>query len=541
MRKDIIKKLSIVLGLTLISLIISYSICEPIAFNNGMSLQDKLNNKLFIIIFVVYTIFLLLIWNAIIEFIIKLKNKDKNVLIFIKHFCIYFLVMFIVLLVMWPGHIVWDEMYVIEYTENYSIFMWQSVITQLYYGIALLIFPSVISIVVLQIIFISLIVAYIQMKIETIYNKRTFNIIFYVLLLIPSVIANNLYILRLPMYSYITLLFFAMILFKHIENNSFSIKQILLLILTSVIMVLWRSEGLVFIIFAPLIIGFGYKKLNIALKIAGIFFISMIVSYIGFNKVFKENEDKSYSLLVYVNPLSNMLQEDINVTDKDLEAIDKVMDIELIKQNPSYTETPSYWNGRLIRDDYKDNLSNTTKSYIKIILKNPISFIKARFATFFASSGMDGKVIPQVENRFLNHIAGKENNNFIEEFCSKHNGMKPIFKNLKINIESFLNGENVRTGEQNQFMKVVFWNFIPVLLIILFIGIMNLFKRNWLVAIMCISLIAKSGLVFLTAPASYFMYYFPEYIIGFLIICITIYENTKNVEVKESDRIVKEK
>lgn len=236
-----------------------------------------------------------------------------------------------------------------------------------------------------------------------------------------------------------------------------------------------------------------------------------------------------------------MLQEDINVTDKDLEAIDKVMDIELIKQNPSYTETPSYWNGRLIRDDYKDNLSNTTKSYIKIILKNPISFIKARFATFFASSGMDGKVIPQVENRFLNHIAGKENNNFIEEFCSKHNGMKPIFKNLKINIESFLNGENVRTGEQNQFMKVVFWNFIPVLLIILFIGIMNLFKRNWLVAIMCISLIAKSGLVFLTAPASYFMYYFPEYIIGFLIICITIYENTKNVEVKESDRIVKEK
>ena len=540
MRKNTIKKAIIILILTLISLTISYSICEHIAFNSGLTIQQKIENKLFRIIFMSYTIFLIIAWSGIVECVNKIKNKDRHAIVFLKHFLIYFSIMFVLLLIMWPGHWVWDELYVIKYTETYSIFMWQSVITQIYYAIALLIFPNVVSIVILQVILISLVIAYIQMKVETIYNKKIFNIILYILLLLPAVIINNIYILRLPMYSYILLLFFAIVLFNYIEKKKFTTKKIIFLILLSIIITLWRSEGMIFIIFIPAIMAFSYKDIKEAVKIAGIFFIALIISYVSFNKIFEENEDKSYSLLVYVNPLSNMLQENLELDEEDLKTIDKVMDVELIKQNPSYTETPSYWTGNLIRENYKNNLEGVTKSYAKIILKNPVSFMKARLATFFASSGMDKKVIPQVENRFLYHLSGLEKNEFIQQFCDEHKSLNSLFKDLKIGIESFLIGENVVNENQNQFVKVVFWNFIPVLIGIFIIGIFSIIKKKWLIALLSIALLAKSAIVFLTAPASYFMYYFPEYITGFVLICITIYEKNSGKEY-ENDRITKEK
>ena len=49
-----------------------------------------------------------------------------------------------------------------------------------------------------------------------------------------------------------------------------------------------------------------------------------------------------------------------------------------------------------------------------------------------------------------------------------------------------------------------------------------------------LSLYAKAGAVFLTAPASYFMYYLPEYICGIVIIILSIYKRIEEVkEVKE--------
>lgn len=486
---------------------------------------------------VAFVIFLYGIYYGITTFAVKLYRKDKESIKFLKHFAIYFAIMLVFLAIIWPGHWVWDEMFVIDYTQEYKVFMWQSVLTQIYYGIALLIFPSVISIVILQIILISLVIAYIQTKIEAIYKNKWYNIILYILFLLPAVITNNLYILRLPMYSYSMLLFFAILLFDYISKKEINLNKAFLLYILSSIMILWRSEGIIFLVFIPIMLALTYPRLRNTLKIIAICAV-LILSYMGFNKIFEENEDKSYGLLVYVNPLSNMLQEDLNVDEEDIAKINKVMDIEKIKANPSYTETPAYWAGELFTKDYEENLDGLTSAYAKIVLKNPISFIRARLKTFIATSGMDKDVIPQVSNRFLYNLSGVEPNEYVNEFCAKNSYMNTIFKSLKLNVESFLNGENAITKQQNQFVKILFWNFIPVLILVLIIGIKNIISKKWLIVFMCITLLAKAGVVFLTAPASYFMYYFPEYIIGFLIISVEIFEKRRK---KDNVRITKEK
>ena len=540
MKKEIVIKQVISIMLTVISTIIAFLVCEPIAFTQ-MNLTDKLHNKLFIIIAISFIITMYLVWNLIIVLITKLKNKDETVGKFVKHFLIYFIIMIIFLMIIWPGHFVWDEIHVIKYTQEYTIFMWQSVITQIYYAIALLIYPSIISIVVLQILIISSVVAFIQTKIEMCYRNKWFNIIIYLLFLLPAIMINNLYILRLPIYSYIILLFFAILLFDSKEKKNLRGWKIIVLYILSSFIVLWRSEGIIFLLFIPILMALTYKELRKPIKMIAICVV-LVGTYVTFNKIFESNQDKNYSLLIYANPLSNMLQEELEVKQEELEAIDKVMNIEVLKDNPSYSETPSYWSGNLIREDFELHLKEMQVSYIKIVLRNTISFLKTKFATFFASSGLD-KETPQGTNQFLYHVNENPVNDFINEFQQIHTETKPLCKDLKVAVESFLMGENLEKQTQNRFITIVFWNFIPMIMAIVVIGIVNIKNKQWLIVGICVSLLAKVGIVFLTAPASYFMYYLPEYITGLLLTSIVIFEKIKQrrEDKIKNDRFIKEK
>ena len=240
----------------------------------------------------------------------------------------------------------------------------------------------------MQIIFISLIVAYIQLKIEKIYKNKLYNFFFYIVFLVPSIILNNLYILRTTMHAYSVLLLFAILLFDYKEQNVLTIpKRILLYVLSSLI-ILWRSEGIIFLIFIPIFIPLVYKEMRNIIKII-LVFIMLIVTYIGYNKMFeKQNElNKDYSMLIYVNPLSIMFQEDLNINQEEIDKINEVINIKVLKEYPSYTNVPSYFStNNLFRENYQKNLNGFIINYAKIIIKNPISFLKARAHTLLASS-----------------------------------------------------------------------------------------------------------------------------------------------------------
>lgn len=526
--------------LTIITLIYSVNICLPIVFKNATTLEQRTHTFLFITTLVCFIIFIFTMWNIVINIAQKLYRKDINTKKYLKYFGIYFTIMIVFLLLIWPGHWVWDEIFIIENTSNCNVFQWQSVITQIYYGVILLLIPHPVAITIIQIILISMIIAYIQTRTELTYNNKWLNLILYGVFLFPSIIINNLYVIRLTIYSYIMLLLASILIFDKINKEEISIAKAILLIILSTLIILWRSEGIIFLVFIPIMLLITYKKLRKPIFATLICAILILNSYI-YKSALKKYEDPMYNLVIYINPLSIMLQQPLNGdVEEALANLDKVFSIEEIKKYPSYQEIVAYWEGNAIRENYKENADKVMRNVVKIILNNPISFISARLKTFIASSGMDFTANNEVDSRFLNLILFNEDSWQVKQIQNEYAGFTPINPKLKTGVETFLMGVIKQSENNIQItpIKVIFWNFLPILIIISILLIIKFIKKQWLIFTLCLSILAQAGIVFLTAPASYFMYYFPEYITGILIISICVFEYIKGVK---NDRIFKEK
>lgn len=528
-------KIGISAILTIITLIYSINICLPIVFKNATTLEQRTHTFLFITTLVCFILFIFTIWNIVINIIQKLYKKDISTKKYLKHFGIYFIIMMIFLLLMWPGHWVWDEIFIIDNTSNCNVFQWQSVITQIYYGVILLIIPHPVAITIIQIVLISMILAYIQTRIELTYNNKCLNIILYILFLLPSIIINNLYVIRLTIYSYIMLLLASILIFDKINKQEISIAKAIFLIILSTLIILWRSEGVIFLVFIPIMLIITYKKLRKPIFATLICAILVLNTYI-YKSALKKYEDPMYNLVIYINPLSIMLQQPLNGDiEEALANIDKVLSIEEIKKYPSYQEILAHWEGKVFRDNYKENADKVMKNVAKVILNNPVSFVKARLKTMLASSGMDNTAYNEVDSRFLNVILFNSDSWQVKNIQNEFVGFSPINPKLKVDIEIFLMGviKPQENSIQGTPIRVIFWNFIPIFIIVSIILVIKLIKKQWLLFTLCLSILAQSGIIFLTAPASYFMYYFPEYITGIFIIFICIVEYKKEKLVRK--------
>ena len=124
--------------------------------------------------------------------------------------------------------------------------------------------------------------------------------------------------------------------------------------------------------------------------------------------------------------------------------------------------------------------------------------------------------------------------------------MQPINNDIRTKIVTSLVGIDL-DDNVNQFVTSVFWNFIPIMIIIFVLMFTSLFKKRYVISLICLTTLGKIAIIFLTEPASYFMYYFPDYLLGFLLIIVSIglyiKEKTKckNISLKQKTNNVNNK
>lgn len=476
--------------------------------------------KFYYFILISFSVIIFIVNYYIINWIKKIIDGDQFSRKLVKHFSIYLGIMLIVLLLIWPGYWVWDEIWVIDALENGFTYTWQSVLTQLLYAYSLLIMPVPVSITIMQTIVISLILAFVNTKIEEKFENKWCNIIVYILFLLPSLLINNLYALRLQLYGYLMLLLVTNLIFDYWDKKEISKSKIILMQLLSIPIIVWRSEGIIFFILIPILMAITYKNLR-KIYIIAIMIIINILAYVGYGKAFPS--DSKYQTIIFMNPLSIMLQEELKGENiqQDLENIDKVMDIKLIKENPSYVETPAYWNyqSTIFREDYKEHMGKFYKAYLDIIINNPLEFLQARMKTFLASNGMD-KEYREI-GAITKYFKEEKENQAIDQFLEKYPIMNPLNRELKVNVETMLLGSE---SWANSLIRPAFWNVIPILLGMFIVMIERVIRKDWCISLIYLSLFAKTAIVILTAPASYFMYFLPEYICGSVIIALSIYK-----------------
>jgi hypothetical protein len=217
-----------------------------------------------------------------------------------------------------------------------------------------------------------------------------------------------------------------------------------------------------------------------------------------------------------------------NHLQENLDAINKVINIPVVKKYPSYIEIPSFWQGG-VRDDYYDHLKGYNYHVYSLFLENPKPFLENRVNVFLnANSFGSYPVIGDFQNgyhtsQFYNPDQSVVDK--IQDFYAVNKLSEPINLKLKqaVTKRLMLVNDEFKPTTLTKFI----WTVIPTLLALLSLFVVTLWKRQWLISFVISLLLAHTLLIFLTAPASYFMYYFPIYLVGNFLVALFVLKSIK--------------
>lgn len=462
----------------------------------------------FIVCYLLYFLFFLTIH--------MIRKKDKQFLSYFKYFCIYGVIMGIFFLMTWPGIFKGDEFYVIKSALSFTLSPAQSGLTSIFYIVALLIFPSMATITFLQLLIICTIFAYIMKQIRDLYPSRLSYLFMIVFLLLP-VIDGNLFTLRATLVGWIFLLIICKLFFAY-KHGKLSLTNLVLLSILSGLITAWRSEYIYLLLLLPLACLFlklvNWKKMLLMILIVAISFQTFNIP----NKIALNGSNK-YPISLVLNPLANLFTEVENLKGPDVYddvmTINELVDVQLLRRSASVRNISQYWN----IDDVlpKEQLSRFMKAAVRLIVYNPGLFLKYRTLTFLHTNGFYPDEI--------NHPGG-ENVDAINKLVYYDMDYKDMFVMMNPPLGQTLREKCISVLACRHYDKehtttncllVVFYNCVPTLILLLVGFIVSLIRHKKDLLCLIILTLTQVILIYLTAPAMFFMYYFCFYLAGYFV------------------------
>lgn len=416
----------------------------------------------------------------------------------------YFTFLMLIMLLIWPGIWFWDDMWLVGQTRYFELKAWQHFLSGTFYYCAAFIFPSPISITILQLACISMIIGYFVNAISDVTKKSKFALLSFLPFIIPPIISQDFLVLRATLFSYLILFFLTSILFKHWQRKNLSTLFVFMLSIVAAIMTTLRGEGLYFVLVAPLL--FIYLFWSLSSRKQKFLFISSMYCIIFFitsvqSSILGERDNLRYKLSTYVGPLSSVVLAAKKDNNSDLlKPINEILDISIFDQ---LSANDAFWSNKLIKEKYytQEGQKKIKRGFIKLALSYPFDLLNDRAALFqktkrekpFKDVLQPNQVYSDNYNdAFINGIAA----NYIDE-----NKRNVILEKLDLNKAPTLN---------KLFHNIA----IPVyLLLVLFF--LLLLSRKFLHAVVILSILPLFILVFFSAPYHFFMYYFSVYLAGY--------------------------
>ena len=475
------------------------------------TLDNELTSR-YLLIKSVILVFLLLFWQLVAFICKKVKSKDETIILFLKLFIIYFGIMFVFLLLIWPGVWIWDDLVILILSSKLYLCPTQHWITSLFYIISLSSFPFPSGVILMQIIFISLIIGCISYLIFRTFST-SLKYFFFIPMLFPTVIFYNLLAMRIVLYSYFEILLLSLILFKWYNKEQINTSDMLIWGVLTAILATWRSEGIVYIVCIPIVILISFRK-QINIKKASFFAIATLLIFTSINFInnFIRNYEQlpqDYKLTAIASPLAAILKTDFNSNnpEADLIIIDRVMSVDDLRTMEGST---AFWHGHpfvYTEEEFREFVI----VYANLAIRNLPTLLENQFFWFRQTSGFIFFDI--APNRSTLNLFERRDRYVYEWFHDELYLTSPINYSLRAFVVKFLEGRNAE-GEYN-ILRGIFYNLVFPIAITLAFMIYSIFKRKWPIAIVAFAMLSKTGVVFLTAPASFFMYYLPIYICGY--------------------------
>ena len=326
---------------------------------------------------------------------------------------------------------------------------------------------------------------------------------------------------------------------KKYKKKPFTLIKFLLLALCVGVLAFWRSESIIYLVFAPFLIFAAYRhdiniKKVLAFAVAAVVLFGVVnLPQSAGNKKYYNND---YMIVSTTRPLSVILNVD-GTTDyagaeEDLAAINAIISIEHIKDFPYNSISYQSWNtiaheGRLSQTmSTKEAQGEYIESFIDIIMHNKKVFLKERLDLFIKTNGLGGLF----EIDFGKKLEQQE-----------EPSLAPYWElNTTLNKSGITPRGMSETGiaymDAITFAEwPIIYTVIPWLLLAVILVILSIRYKAWLVFMIELIVLAREGIIFLTAPSAMISYYMPTSLIslfmGILLIVFCVYNN--NAEKKE--------
>ena len=400
------------------------------------------------------------------------------------------------------GYLSNDETLIVENALSLTHYTWFYYITTYYYIIGFMLVPTYIGPIIVKLIIEFLVIGYVVYRIKKVLGKP-YGYFGYALFLLYPVIAYTTSAHRLPIYFLLYLLLMSMLIFDGIEKADLTYGKALFIIFLGAVLTQWRTEGIYLAVIIPILMILTYPNLR-KIKPAVIMIIStIIIQYIVsipqngliVREMGAAADDRMKPFYAYTitNMYRNGLDEEKNA--EDLAIVDKYLSLDKIKAiNDYYGDI-----------NYEDVLILYQADYIGIREE-------ATVTDYFNFANACKRI-------FANNI-GVLLKTRIGAFC---------YAALPYHIEK--DSGIISLGIS--LVKSLLYNLFIPLAIIAAILLYSLFKKKWFTFFLTGGVLAHWFIVFVLAPASYFKYYFPVYIIAYfylLMIVLTLIYNRKGKE-----------
>ena len=188
-----------------------------------------------------------------------------------------------------------------------------------------------------------------------------------------------------------------------------------------------------------------------------------------------------------------------------------------------------FWNG-LVKEQYTQiQYKEFMDSYYKLCLKYPKVVLKQRIDEFLQTSAMK-KNYSNVLRDSSSVFDNIDSETVYKQFVESGKWQKPINEQVRKCVIRILEGRKLSDYNQTNWVYTVFWNLIPPILLIMVAVICLLIEKKIVYALILTLSLIKTALVFVTAPSPFFMYYFSEYMIGYVVLVILIIYNIKKLK-----------
>ncbi len=456
------------------------------------------------------------------------------------------------LLVTYPGYFMSDDPIIFAYASRYYPVYWHNYLTSLFYMVGMSLIPASAGPVILSDLCYGLVYAYIYENTRKLYpSKWTHSVL--LLGVLPFTLLGSLLCFRPALYAPFFLFLIAFLFFEWKKKAPLTLCKLCGIAFFSALLSIWRSEGIVLMVFIYFILGFVYvssdpgpllldrpdideettagRKYRSGLVSAFfckrnlvVFTVFLLFSFVLLKSPQDHGEKKYYGsdylIISTTRPLSVIVHRDQTYpgAEEDLANISAVTEFGYLHNDSLSCSAYNRYNSDHNEGRYTETGADaaTQKAYLKsafrLIAHNLDLYLGERLQLFLVTNG-----IYDYNKDMVLNLKPVVTTDFHLYEHDRSYGFELIEGNKRLPI----------TGSSSYALALYAFGgeaYIPMLILLFALTLYTLIRKQYMIFFTGLMMLAREAVIFLTAPASFIQYSYPVMYATAFLAFLTVFE-----------------